>query len=82
MLKTCYFRDTTSTLFKILFSAAYTRYDDVVMVVTRPLPRDDGSAEDFGAPEVEQLLRAWTRGRTVTESHQRQFLPDLPKILK
>ena len=37
----------------------------VVVVVTRPLPRDGGMAEDHGAPasEARQLPRAWTRGR-------------------
>ena len=28
-------------------------------------------AEDHGAPEAGQLLRAWTRGRRETESRQR-----------
>ena len=31
----------------------------VVVVVTRPLPRDGGMAEDHGAPETGQLNRAW-----------------------
>ena len=35
----------------------------VVVVVTRPLPRDGGVAEDHGAPEAGKLRRAWTRGR-------------------
>ena len=34
-----------------------------IVVVTRPLPRDGGIAEDHGAPEARQLPRAWTRGR-------------------
>ena len=28
-------------------------------------------AEDYGAPEAEKLLRAWTIGRRETESHQK-----------
>ena len=28
-------------------------------------------AEDYGAPEAEQLPRVWTRGRRETESRQR-----------
>ena len=40
----------------------------VVVVVTRPLPRDGGMAEDHGAPEAGQLPKAWTRGRNKTES--------------
>ena len=43
----------------------------VVVVVTRPLPRDGGIAEDHGAPESWQLLRAWTRDRKETDSHQK-----------
>ena len=41
------------------------------LLFTRPLPRDGGMAEDHGAPEAEQLPRAWTRGRRETESRQR-----------
>ena len=43
----------------------------LLLLVTRPLPRDGGMAEDHGAPEAEQLPRVWTRGRTQTESRQR-----------
>ena len=43
----------------------------IVVVVTRPLPRNEGMAEDHGAPKVEQLPRAWARGRTETKSRQR-----------
>ena len=38
-----------------------------VVVVTRPLPRDRGMAEDHRAPEAGQLPRAWTRGRRERE---------------
>ena len=41
------------------------------VVVTGPLPRDGGMAEDHGAPEAGQLPRVWTRGRRETESRQR-----------
>ena len=43
----------------------------LLLLVTRPLPRDGGMAEDHGAPESGQLPRFWTRGRTETESRQR-----------
>ena len=43
----------------------------VVVVVTRPLPRDGGMAEDHGAPEAGQLPRAWTRGRRETRNRKR-----------
>ena len=45
--------------------------DVVVVVVTEPLPRDGGMAEDHGALEAGRLPRAWTRGRKETESRQR-----------
>ena len=40
----------------------------LLLLVTRPLPRDGGMAEDHGAPEAGQLPRVWTRGRKETES--------------
>ena len=43
----------------------------LLLLVTRPLPRDGGMAEDHGAPEAGQLPRVWTRGRKETESRQR-----------
>ena len=43
----------------------------VVVVVTRPLSRDGGMAEDHGVPEAGLLPRAWTKGRRETESRQR-----------
>ena len=43
----------------------------MLLLVTRPLPRDGGMVEDHGASEVGQLPRVWTRGRTETESRQR-----------
>ena len=43
----------------------------VVVVVTRPLPRDGGMAEDHGTPEAGQLPKTWTRGRRETKSRQR-----------
>ena len=52
---------------------AFSRFflHDVVVVVTQPLPRDGGMAEDYGAPEDGQLPRVWTIGRKETESSQR-----------
>ena len=35
----------------------------VVVVVTQPLSRDGGMAEEHGAPEAGQLPKAWIRGR-------------------
>ena len=43
----------------------------LLLLITRPLPRDGGMVEDHGAPEARQLPRVWTRGRTETESRQR-----------
>ena len=43
----------------------------MLLLVTRPFPRDGGMAEDHGVPEAGQLARTWTRGRTETESRQR-----------
>ena len=42
-----------------------------VVVVTTPLPRNEGMAEDHGAPEAGQFPKAWTRGRKETDSRQR-----------
>ena len=42
-----------------------------LLLVTRPLPRDGGMAEDHGAPEARQLPRVWVRGHKGTESCQR-----------
>ena len=47
---------------------------DVVVVVTRPLPRDGGLVGDHGAPEAGQLSTAWTkvrRDRELTKSKRR-----------
>ena len=43
----------------------------LLLLITRPLPRDGGMAEDHGAPEAGQLFNVCTRGRTETESRQR-----------
>ena len=43
----------------------------LLLLVTRPLPRDGGMSRDHGAPEAGQLPRVWTRGRRETESRQR-----------
>ena len=44
---------------------------DKFLLVTQPLPRNGGMAEDHGAPEAGQLPRVWTRSRKETESRQR-----------
>ena len=43
----------------------------MLLLFTRPLPRDGGMAEDHGAPEAGQLPRVCTRGRREIESRQR-----------
>ena len=43
----------------------------LLLLVTRPLPRDGGMARVHGAPEAGQLPRVWTRGRKEIESRQR-----------
>ena len=43
----------------------------LLLLFTRPLPRDGGMAEDYGAPEAGKLPRVWTRGHKETESRQR-----------
>ena len=43
----------------------------LLLLITRPLPREGGMAEDHGAPEAGQLPRVWTRGHKETESRQR-----------
>ena len=43
----------------------------LLLLFTRPLPRDGGMAEDHGAPEAGQLPRVWTRGHKETDSRQR-----------
>ena len=43
----------------------------LLLLFTRPLPRDGGMTEDHGAPEAEQLPGVWTRGRKEIESRQR-----------
>ena len=43
----------------------------LLLLFTQPLPRDEGMAEDHGAPEAEKLPRVWTRGCKETKSRQR-----------
>ena len=43
----------------------------LLLLITRPLPRDESMAEDHGAPEAGQLPRVWTIGHRETESRQR-----------
>ena len=55
-----------------------------LVAVTQPLPREEGMAEDHGAPEAEQFPRAWTRGRKEIESRQRASVrvPDRVKSFR
>ena len=50
--------------------------ESVLLLITRPLPRHGGMAEDHGAQEAGQFPRVWTRGRT--ESRQRVSGPNSP----
>ena len=43
----------------------------LLLLFTRPLPRDGGMAENHGAPEAGQLPRVWTRSCRETENRQR-----------
>ena len=43
----------------------------VVVVATRPLPRDEGMAEDHGDPKAGHLSNACYKGCRETESNQR-----------
>ena len=43
----------------------------IVAVVDYPNPSEGSMAEDHGATEAGPLPRAWTKGRTETESRQR-----------
>ena len=43
----------------------------LLLLVTRPLPKDGGMAEDHRTPEAGQITRVWTRGHKETESRQR-----------
>ena len=52
-------------------SSTCSSEDVMLLLFTRPLPRDGGMAEDHGAPEAEQLPRVWTRGGKEKESRQR-----------
>ena len=45
----------------------------MLLLVTRPLPREEGMAEDHGAPEADQIHKVWTRGRRETESRQNEW---------
>ena len=48
-----------------------TRKILMLLLFTRPLPRDGSVAEDHVAPEAGQLSRVWTRNRKEIESCQR-----------
>ena len=52
-----------STLLVVLFL--------LLLLFTRPLPRNESMAEYHGAPEAGKLPRVWTRGRKEIESRQR-----------
>ena len=52
----------------------------VGVVFARPLPRDGGMAEDHGAPDTQQLPKAWTRGRKETESRRRASGTESPLL--
>ena len=64
-------RSNITVKFLRVNSKITVKFTVVVVVVTRPLPRDEGMAEDHGDPEAGQLPRVWTRGHRETESRQR-----------
>ena len=43
----------------------------LLLLITQPLLRDGGMADNHGAPQAGQLPRTWNRGRRETESPQR-----------
>ena len=43
----------------------------LLLLVTRPLPKDGGMIGDHGASETGQLPKVWTRGRRKIESRHR-----------
>ena len=43
----------------------------LLLLFTRPLPRDGGMAEDHGVPDAGKLPRVWARGRRETDNRQR-----------
>ena len=51
-----------------LCNVCVCNFSFAVVVVTQPLPRDGGMAEDHGALEAGKLSRAWDRGRRETEN--------------
>ena len=65
---------------KLGFTNVIMRGQQQVAVATRSFPRDGGIAEDHGAPEAGQLLKAWTRDRRETESRQRASGAESPQL--
>ena len=53
-------------------STVWEIYYNFAVVVTRPLLKDEGMADDHGAPEVGQLSRAWTRSHRETKAERRE----------
>ena len=51
----------------------------LLLLFTRPLPRDGDMAEDHGAPEARQIPRAWTRGHR--EIHSACCWPSAPGVI-
>ena len=62
-----------SCMFHLAFADLHLLFRQMMLLllVTRPLPRDGGMAEDHGALEAGQLFKVQTRGRKETESRQR-----------
>ena len=51
------------TFVKLVYQSLDNSRNNMLLLFTRPLPRDGGMAEDHGPPEAGQLPRVWTRGR-------------------
>ena len=55
------------------YVAVYNFIVLLLLLITRPLPRDGSMAEDHGAPETGQVPRVWTRGhRELPKSERRK----------
>ena len=64
------FLDKKIQIAKCLFAVTLNKIM-LLLLITRPLPRDGNMAGDHGAPEAGKLSRVWTRGRREIESRQR-----------
>ena len=64
-------KNTFLTVSVIRKLAIIKKEEYLLLLFTRPLPRDGGMAEDHGALGAGPLPRVWTRGRKEIDSRQR-----------